>query len=186
MRWGLMHPADAIGGGPPRAVDSPVHGSRSTPHSGADASTVLAVYVFLSAEWIAAARELHDEYAHRIAPPEEIVRMNVTVVDAPFDEGEVLGHLDTTEGSIIPREGHLDDPDLAIRVPYSVARQLLVEQQYEMLMISFMSGEIEVEGDVTMVMALQDIEPTRTLQALRKQPATSFLCYVGRALLPVG
>jgi hypothetical protein len=127
------------------------------------------VYLFLSAEWIAAARELHDEFAHRISPPEETVRMNVTVVDAPFDEGEVLGHLDTTQGSVIPREGHLDEPDVAIRLPYEIARQLLVEQQYEMLMISFMSGEIEVQGDVTMVMALQDVEPTAEQQQLAQE-----------------
>lgn len=127
------------------------------------------MYVFLSAEWIAAARELHDEFADRISPPEEIVRMNVTVVDAPFVEGVVLGHLDTTNGSVIPREGHLDRPDLAVRVPYEIARELLVEQQFEMLMISFMSGEIEVEGDVTMVMALQDVEPTPEQQELAEE-----------------
>jgi len=125
--------------------------------------------VFLSAEWIAAARELHDEFAHRISPPEETVRMNVTVVDAPFVEGVVLGHLDTTDGSVIPREGHLEGPDLAVRVPYEIARELLVEQQFEMLMISFMSGEIEVEGDVTMVMALQDVEPTPEQQELAEE-----------------
>lgn len=125
--------------------------------------------MFLSAEWIAAARELHDEFAHRISPPEETVRMNVTVVDAPFVEGVVHGHLDTTDGSVIPREGHLEGPDLAVRVPYEIARELLVEQQFEMLMISFMSGEIEVEGDVTMVMALQDVEPTPEQQELAEE-----------------
>lgn len=134
--------------------------------------TVVSRHPFLSPAWIDAARALHDEFADRITPPDEVVRMNVTVVDAPFSDGEVLGHLDTTDGSIIPEEGHLDDPDVAIRVPYDVARGLLVDQQYENLMISFMSGEIEVEGDVTMVMSLQDIDPTPAQQALAEEVAT--------------
>lgn len=128
-------------------------------------------YPFLSEAWIEAARALHAEYAHRVSPPDEIVRLNVTVIDAPFAETEVLGHVDTTNGSFIPNEGHIDDPHVHIRVPYVVARTLLVEQQYDNVMIAFMSGEIEVEGDVTMVMALQDIDPTPEDQALAEEVA---------------
>ena len=128
-------------------------------------------HAFLSPGWIDAARAMHDDYADRVSPPDEAVRMNVTITDAPFSDSEVLGHLDTSEGSIIPREGHIDDPDLAVRVPYRVARQMLVDQQYEDLMISFMSGEIEVEGDVTLIMSLQDVDPTPEQQALAEEVA---------------
>lgn len=131
----------------------------------------MASHPFLSEAWIEEARALHDEFSGRVEPPDEPVRMNVTVVDAPFSDGEVLGHLDTTEGSLIPELGHLDGPDVSVRVPYEVARRMLVEQQYEDLMIAFMSGEIEVEGDVSMIMALQDIDPTPEQQALAQQVA---------------
>ncbi len=131
----------------------------------------VAAHPFLSPAWIEEARALHAEYIDRVEAPDEPVRLNVTVIDAPFAEGEVLGHVDTTDGSFIPEMGHIDNPDVAVRVPYEVARQLLVDQQYEMLMISFMSGEIEVEGDVSMIMALQDIDPTAEQQSLAEEVA---------------
>lgn len=131
----------------------------------------VAAHPFLSPEWIEEARALHAEYIDQVEAPDEPVRLNVTVIDAPFAEGEVLGHVDTTQGSFIPEMGHVENPDVAVRVPYEVARQLLVDQQYEMLMISFMSGEIEVEGDVSMIMALQDIDPTAEQQSLAEEVA---------------
>lgn len=126
----------------------------------------MTAHVFLSAAWILAAREIHDDFKGRIVEPDEPLRLNVTVVDAPFDEGHVIGHVDTTTGSVVPQEGHLGDPDVSIRVPYIVARLLLVEQQYESLMISFMSGDIEVEGDITRLFSLQDFTTTPEQQQL--------------------
>ena len=131
----------------------------------------VAAHPFLSPEWIEEARALHAEYIDKVEAPDEPVRLNVTVIDAPFAEGEVLGHVDTSEGSFIPEMGHIENPDVSVKVPYEVARQLLVDQQYEMLMISFMSGEIEVEGDVSMIMALQDIDPTAEQQSLAEEVA---------------
>lgn len=121
--------------------------------------------------WITAAREIHDDFKDLISEPEEHVRLNVTVIDAPFDGGEVIGHVDTTSGSVVPREGHLGEPDVSIRVPYVMARLLLVDQQYENLMISFMTGDIEVEGDITLLFSLQDIDATAEQKQLVDQVA---------------
>lgn len=126
---------------------------------------------FLSPAWISAAREIHGEFVGQLDVPDETVRMNVTVFGAPFADTDVRGHVDTTTGSTVPNEGHIDDPDVSVRVPYEVARQLLVDQEYEALMIAFMSGEIEVEGDITRIMLLQDFEPTPEQQALGEQVA---------------
>ena len=153
------------------SVPSPTGRGESSSSRACSYSERVAAHPFLSPEWIEEARALHAEYADRVEAPDEPVRLNVTVIDAPFAEGEVLGHVDTTQGSFIPEMGHIDDPDVAVRVPYEVARQLLVDQQYEMLMISFMSGEIEVEGDVSMIMALQDIDPTAEQQSLAEEVA---------------
>jgi hypothetical protein len=126
----------------------------------------MGAHLFLSEAWIVAARAIHDDFKDRIVEPTEHVRMNVTVFDAPFSDGAVIGHVDTTTGSVVPGEGHIDDPDLSVRLPYSIARQLLVDQQYEMIMITFMSGEIEVEGDITRLLSLQDFEATAEQQKL--------------------
>jgi len=95
--------------------------------------------------------------------------MNVTVTDAPFSDEAVLGHIDTTSGSVVPDDGHVENPDVAVTVPYELARQLLVDPQPENVMIAFMSGEIEVQGDITLMMSLQDIEATPEQQALAEE-----------------
>jgi hypothetical protein len=115
------------------------------------------------------AREIHLEYRGRVDQPTESIRLNVTVIQAPFTESAVLGHINTTDGSIVPDEGHLEDPDVAVTVPYELARQLLVDPQPENVMIAFMSGEIEVQGDITLMMSLQDIEASAEQQALAEE-----------------
>jgi len=129
----------------------------------------VATHPFLSPAWIAAAREIHDEYRDRVDEPTEALRLNVTVTDAPFSETEVLGHIDTTDGSLVPDDGHLDEVDVSVTVPYGIARQLLVDPQPENVMIAFMSGEIEVQGDITLMMSLQDIEASPEQQALAEE-----------------
>ena len=111
------------------------------------------------------------EFISRVDPPSEILRMNVTVIDAPFSESFVLGHVDTGSGSAVPNEGHIDDAHVSVKVPYELARQLLLERQPEMVMISFMSGEIEVEGDITRLLSLQDFEATAEQQRIAEQIA---------------
>lgn len=123
-------------------------------------------FVFLSDEWIKAAREIHDEFLDRIDAPDEALRMNVVVTGAPFDDPQVLGHIDTTQGSAIPQLGHLDEADVAVTIPYETAREMLVDQEYEALLIAFMSGEIEVTGDVTRLMELQEFDPSAEQYAL--------------------
>lgn len=132
----------------------------------------MAVHPFLSPAWISAAREIHDEFKDRVGEPTESLRLNVTVMEPPFSNTPVLGHVDTTNGSIVPNEGHLDDPDVSVQVPYDIARQLLVDQQPDTVMIAFMSGEIEVQGDITRILSLQDIDATPEQQALAEEVAT--------------
>ena len=124
---------------------------------------------FLSPEWIAQARTIHDEFKDRVDQPTESLRLNVTVTSAPFTADEVLGHIDSTNGSIVPNEGHIENPDVAVTLPYNLARQLLIDPQPENVMIAFMSGEIEVEGDITLMMSLQDIEASPEQQALAEE-----------------
>lgn len=126
-------------------------------------------FPFLSPDWIEAARGIHEEYKDQVDEPAEAIRLNVTVTAAPFSDNEVLGHIDTTDGSVVPDEGHLENPDVSVQLPYEIARQLLIDPQPENVMIAFMSGDIEVVGDVTLLMSLQDIEATPEQQALAEE-----------------
>ncbi len=126
-------------------------------------------HVFLSNSWIAAAREIQSEFEADFTIPDDPLQLNVTVTDAPFDDGTVLGHVDTSAGSLVPDLGHLEQADVTVHLPYEVARNMLVNQDFEALMIAFMSGEITVEGDVSRLLDLQDMDPTADQQALAEK-----------------
>lgn len=124
-------------------------------------------YPFLSDEWIAAAEAIHDEFVDQLDAPPEIVRMNVVVRDVPFsDDGTLLGYIDSSEGNVLPKRGELDEPEAVVKVPYATARALFVTQDFEEVVTAFMQGLIEVEGDVTRLFFLQDLDPTPEQMAL--------------------
>jgi len=79
------------------------------------------------------------------------------ITDAPFADasvsnGDINGHVDTTTGSIMIDEGHLDDPELTVKTDYETATSLFVDRDPAKAMESFMLGKILVTGDVSKVM----------------------------------
>ena len=115
----------------------------------------MARHPFLSPEWIAAAKEIRDEFVDRVEPPSVAMRANVVVSDAPFGDGEVRGHVDTSDGVTIVEDGHLDDPDLTLSVPYPVALAIFVERNPQAAMQAFLEGKVKVLGDASKLLAIQ-------------------------------
>lgn len=114
---------------------------------------------FLSPEWVDAARQVRDEYADRLPAMPVPVRANVTVTDAPFADAPIEAFIDTTSGSLTLDLGHLDQPELTIRLDYATARRIFVERDPGAAMEAFLSGRIVVEGDLAKMMALQTQAP---------------------------
>lgn len=114
---------------------------------------------FLSPEWIAAARLIRDEYVDRVESPPMSMRANVVVTGAPFGDGEVHGHLDTSNGAAIVEDGHLTDPQLTVTVPYEVARAVFMDRDAATFMRAFMEGKIKVLGDASKLLAIQPPPP---------------------------
>ncbi|HSL59406.1 MAG TPA: hypothetical protein VK866_16280 [Acidimicrobiales bacterium] len=112
-------------------------------------------YDFLSPEWIAAARQIRDDYAGRVPPPERPVRMNLVVTDAPFSAEPVRGFIDTGDGELIIEEGQLDGADLTITVDYTTARTVFVDGDPQAAMQAFMGGRIRIQGDMSKLMLMQ-------------------------------
>ncbi|HVM08015.1 MAG TPA: SCP2 sterol-binding domain-containing protein [Acidimicrobiales bacterium] len=112
-------------------------------------------YPFLSPEWLDEARNIREEYkgkAGAAAPP---LKMNQVITDVPFGEGRLDAHIDTTSGEMQMDVGHLDDAEVKITIPYSVAKALFVDANAQAAMQAFMSGQIKVEGDMTKLMSMQ-------------------------------
>jgi putative sterol carrier protein len=112
-------------------------------------------YEFLSDEWLEAVRRLREEMPEPEAQPPVTMKMNVVVIDTPFDGGDMKGHVDTSKGELLVEEGHLDGPDLTVTVEYATAKAIFVEQDLTVAMQAFMAGKVKVQGDITKLMALQ-------------------------------
>jgi len=119
----------------------------------------MATYEFLSDEWIAAAREIREEYAGKETTPPPPMRMNVVVTEVPFGDGSVDAHIDTSAGETSLDLGHLDAPDLTVTVDYATAKAIFIQGDQAAAMQAFMSGKIKVQGDMTKMMAMQTAQP---------------------------
>lgn len=116
-------------------------------------------YPFLSEKWMVAARKIRDEYGHK-APDVPPIALNLVVNDVPFGDGSLNAHIDSSRGGLALDEGHLDKPDVSITTDYETAKALFVDQNPAAAMQAFMSGKIRVQGDLTKLLALQDVAGT--------------------------
>ena len=115
----------------------------------------MAVYPFLSDEWLDAARAIrtaHQDGTVAVAHP---IRMNLNITSVPFGEGEVHAHMDTTSGELELEVDHIETVDLTVTLEYDIAKAILVEGNPQAGMQAFMAGKIKVEGDISKLMALQ-------------------------------
>jgi hypothetical protein len=120
---------------------------------------------FLSDEWVAEAREIRDEYKARAAaeedrPPLPSIRINHVITDVPFGPGSVKAHTDTSAGTIETDIGHLDAADTTITLPYTTAKAVMVDGNVQVAMQDFMAGKIKVEGDLSKLLAFQQVAQT--------------------------
>ena len=114
-------------------------------------------YQFLSPEWIAAVSAIRDEYSDHGSIPDLPVKANVTITDAPFSEGTIDGHIDTSTGTISIEIGHLDDNDFAIEVPYAIAYQIFVKRDPQELLGILIGGQVKLTGDSSKILGLAGI-----------------------------
>ena len=120
---------------------------------------------FLSAEWIAAAREIRSKYEDQTPKITQRIRMNQIITGVPFAGGTVRSFIDTTSGNFILDLGELPSADVTISTDYATARKIFLEQDAAAAMQSFMSGQIKVQGDIVMLMSLQSTVPQTELAA---------------------
>ena len=116
-------------------------------------------HLFLSDQWIQAARDIRHKYADSVPTIEILIRINVVTTKVPFGEGIVHAYIDTSNGVLDMELGSLEAADLTITTEYEIARAVFVDQDPTASMQAFMSGRIKVEGDITRLMAMQTALP---------------------------
>ncbi len=118
----------------------------------------MSTYQFLSPKWVKAVKDIREEMEELASNPttELGLRANLTVVDAPFANTNVLGHLNTTNGAVVLEEGHLNNADFSLEMPYLVAYQFFIERDTSAFMGILLSGSVKMSGDVSKFLLLAD------------------------------
>ena len=107
---------------------------------------------FLSDPWLDAVFALQAEYRDRVPAPLVKMKLNQEVTAAPFGDGIIKLHIDTTSGKAILGRGHLETADATVTLEYGTAKALMVNQDQQAAMQAFMQGKIKVQGDMGKVM----------------------------------
>lgn len=126
---------------------------------------------FLSDEWIAAAKKIQSEATDLPDAPVK-VKMNLDVYEVPTEISaeEVPAHLDTSDGSLDLDVGHMDDPEIAIRIDYTTAKAILVDGNSQAGVNAFMAGKVKLlSGDLAKLMSVaQGIEKVVDVDVAQK------------------
>lgn len=104
---------------------------------------------FLSDSWFEEVQKLRDAAAIPIPDALKDLVINVEVTGAP--NGDVGANM--ANGGL--NKGLADDAPTKLKIPYDVARKMMVEGDQSAAMQAFMSGQIQVEGDMTKLMSMQ-------------------------------
>jgi hypothetical protein len=108
------------------------------------------------------ARKIREEFRGKGGAAPAPMKMNQVITEVPFGDGTLDTHIDTTGGEMEMDEGHIEGAEVKLTVPYSVAKALFVDNNPQVAMQAFMSGQIKVEGDMTKLMAMQGGAPDAT------------------------
>ena len=115
---------------------------------------------FLSDEWMAEAKAIRAKYAGQTAKVTQTLKINQIVTGAPFGDGTVQSYLDTSSGDVVMDLGSLEDADVTVTTDYDTAKAIFVLQDAAAGMQAFMTGKIQVQGDMMKLMAMQTAMPT--------------------------
>jgi hypothetical protein len=119
---------------------------------------------FLSESWFSEVEKIRAE-AGEIPVPEAIKNIKLNVVVTGHPEGEKQMHLAAGEF----KKGLLDDASTKLTVPFPIAVSLFGGDQ-QAGMQAFMSGQIVVEGDMSVLMQMQSAgPPSQQAQALQNR-----------------
>lgn len=112
---------------------------------------------FLTEEWVAQARAIHDELKPRATAPAAKARINLSINDVPADvsDADVAAKLDTTDGALELDLGNFDAADATISLDYDTAKALIVDANPQAVMQALLSGKVKITGDMSKVLSLQ-------------------------------
>jgi hypothetical protein len=120
-------------------------------------------YAFLSPEWFAKVDELIAHAGDLQIPPEmKAVEVNVTVT-SPRGNAEIF----MKDGLFT--QGHRPGAEASITLSEELARKIFVDGDAAAGVQAFLSGEMQLAGDLKKLVAMQTVEPSEPQKRLTKQ-----------------
>ncbi len=110
-------------------------------------------HVFLSDSWFEEVELLRAEVNPEVPAAIKDLVINMVVKDGP--DGDIEARMDS--GRFV--KGLADNAPTKLTVPYDVAKKMFIEQDQNASMQAFMSGQIQVEGDMANLMSMQSGGP---------------------------
>ena len=104
---------------------------------------------FLSDGWFDEAETIRAEIDPEVPEAVQGLVINLLVKDGP--DGDIEAKMEA--GRFV--KGMADEAPTKLTVPYDIAKKMFIEQDPQASMQAFMSGQIQVEGDMTKIMAMQ-------------------------------
>ena len=123
-------------------------------------------HAFLTDGWFDEAEKIRAEINPEVPEMMKDLVINLVVKDGP--DGDIEVKMEAGRFA----KGLADEAPTKLTVPYDVAKKMFIDQDSEASMQAFMSGQIQVEGDMTKLMAMQGGGPPSE-QALEVQKRIS-------------
>jgi hypothetical protein len=122
-------------------------------------------YAFLSDSWFDKVEELVAQAGDLQIPAAMIdVEVNVTVTTA-------AGNVPIFMKDGLFRRGHQAGVQTSLTLSDAIARKIFVDGDLGAGIQAFLAGEIQVEGDLAKVVAMQTVEPSKPQQELTRRVA---------------
>ena len=119
-------------------------------------------YKFMSDEWFEKVKDLTEEVNPEIPAATADMKVNITMTS---DEGDK--DLCMAGGKM--EKGHMEGATVKIILPIDLAQKMFIDQDKTAGMQAFMSGKMKIEGDMSKMMAMQNIQPTESQNILTEK-----------------
>jgi putative sterol carrier protein len=119
---------------------------------------------FLSGEWFERVDEIRRRRGDIDIPDvfkETSLNLNLTL-----DNGSTKA-LNLSGGNYTL--GHKEDALVTVSLPADLAKKIFIDADHDAGMEAFMTGQLDVEGDVTRLMLLQSVEPEGDLKDMLEE-----------------
>lgn len=110
---------------------------------------------FLSDAWFEEVEKIREEHGD-VPVPDALAGIQLNVVVTEHPEGDKEVHMNAGNFD----RGHIEGAPATLKIPFEIAKKMFIEGDQQAGMQAFMAGQIQVEGDMSVIMQIQAVPPS--------------------------